>query len=606
MEVDSRRSIQGGDGGATVLQSVRRFASWVVGGTLFAAALGWGASQLQPPRYEATAEMLLVNPRDVGVFGEIGQGSVDPGRYLQNQAQRLESSTVAARAAEQLEGDLTAAEVRERIAATASTEADLLGVTASAATAEEAAALANAVVEAYQEVGSADMRELMNRSIAELEKAQGGIQARIDAAQAVVDEFPANEFAERELDAAVNELIANEQLTERIAVDASLYGSGVDMVEPAVPPESPAAPRTAQNTVLAALLGLGGSVALAVWRSRKSRRADHRLDPGEILHVPLLGVVPDLGLLSGLAEHCPTVAEPDASVAEAYRFVATALEHELKGDVRRVVVTSALPGEGKTTVALNLAAALEQGARPTMLVDADVRQHALSVLTLTEGRPGLADMGDYLVDDVVHFWEQEWSRMTLQPADRTSLEGLPPQLIRVIRALPPIVPVGVRNVDPTQFFRTNRYRAALQRLNEQGRNEGERLFVIDAPSLLSVSDASAIAGSADGIVLVVNRGTPLHVLASLGERLAFVGTPVLGYVFNRVEAKKGGHFGYKSRRGGAGVSQASRPAITIAEPSGVQTPDAAEDIDDMSEWLPGASSQTPADNGDVRGASERR
>jgi Mrp family chromosome partitioning ATPase/capsular polysaccharide biosynthesis protein len=601
VEVDSRRSIHGGDFGVTVLQGVRRFASWVVGATLLATALGWGASQLQPPRYEATAEMLLVNPLNVGVFGEIGPRDVDASRYLQNQAQRLESSTVAARAAEQFEGDLTAAEVRERIAATASTEADLLGVTASAATAEEAAALANAVVEAYQEIVAADMQELMNRSIAELEKAQGDIQARIDTAQAVVDEFPANEFAKRELDAAVNELIANEQLTERIAVDASLYGSGVEMVEPAVPPESPVAPRTTQNTMLAALLGLSGAAALAVWRSRMSRRADHRLDPGEVLHAPLLGAVPDLGSLSGLAEHCPTVAEPDTSVAEAYRFVATALEHELKGGVRSVVVTSALPREGKTTVALNLAAALEQGARPTLLVDADVRQRTLSMLTLTNGRPGLADVGDRLVDDVVHRWGQEWSRMTLQPADRTSLQGLPPRLIQVIRALPPVVPVGVRAVDPTQFFRTNRYRAALQRLNEQRLNDHERLSVIDAPPLLSVSDASAIAGSADGIVLVVNRGTPLHVLTSLRERLAFVGTPVLGYVFNRVEAKRGGYYGY---------SQASRPPVTTAEPSGVQAPGgagAAEDNDDMSEWFPSVSSQPlAADNGDVRGASERR
>lgn len=575
--------MHGGDVGVTVLQGVRRFAPWVVGATLFGAALGWGASQLLPMRYEATAEMLLANPRDVGVFGEIGPRDVDASRYLRNQTQRLESSTVAARAAEQFEGDLTAAEVRERIAATASAEADLLGVTASAETAEEAAALANAVVEAYQEIVAADMRELMDRSIAELEEAQGDIQARIDAAQSVLDRSPANEFAERELDAAVNQLIANEQLAERLAVDAALYGSGVEMVEPAVPPESPAAPRTTQNTLLATLLGLSGSAALSVWRSRVLRRADHRHDPAEILHVPLLGTVPDLGSLSGLAEHCPTVAEPDTSVAEAYRFVATALEHELNADVRSVVVTSALPGEGKTTVALNLAAALEQAARSTLLVDTDVRQQALSMLTLTKGRRGLADLGKCSVDEAVHRWGQD-----LEPT-----QGWPAGVIRVILELPPVVPVGVRTVDPTQFFRTNRYRAALEHLNAH-----DRLLVIDSPPLLSVSDASAIAGSADGIVLVVNRGTPLNALSSLKERLAFVGTPVLGYVFNRVEGKKGGYYGY---------SQASRPRVTTGEPLGVQTPGAARAAEDMPEWFPSVSWEPPAaDKGDVRGASEQR
>ncbi|MGH3666264.1 MAG: hypothetical protein ACRDU8_09310, partial [Egibacteraceae bacterium] len=102
------------------------------------------------------------------------------------------------------------------------------------------------------------------------------------------------------------------------------------------------------------------------------------------------------------------------------------------------------------------------------------------------------------------------------------------------------VPAGSRLSDPAGFFRTPEFRKALGRVKEQA-----ELVVVDSPPLLSVADASAIASQVDGIVIVVDRGAPLRQLEEVRERLQFIGTPVLGYVFNRSDLRRGrGGYGY--------------------------------------------------------------
>jgi Mrp family chromosome partitioning ATPase len=80
------------------------------------------------------------------------------------------------------------------------------------------------------------------------------------------------------------------------------------------------------------------------------------------------------------------------------------------------------------------------------------------------------------------------------------------------------------------------FRKALLSMSER-----TDLVLIDSPAVLAVSDAIVIAGQVDGIVIVVSSGTPLHHLRTLRESLAWVGTPVVGYVFNRSMASPHPH-----------------------------------------------------------------
>lgn len=500
-----------------ILRSLWQFRRFLVAATLASALLGWGLSALQPERYEATAEMLLTDPRNAGLFRDVRPGTTDPVRYVRNQAQRIRSTAVAARTVSLLEDAVTVDEVREGVEATPSAELDLITVMASGSTGKEAAALANAVIRAYREVMAEEVAQSTEEAATELRTALGQLEARVSASQGLLAASPGDEVAALQLDADVRELLATQQLIERLAIDASLYGSGVELVEPAVEPDEPVAPRTLRNTLMVALLGFGAVAAFKVWRGDALRRVDHRHEPQEVLGVPLLGTVPDLGDLVGEAAY-PTLSEPDSPAAEAYRFAAAAMETRLGLHLRSIVVTSAGAGDGKTTVALNLAVALQKDTRKVLIIDADTRTRSLSRLTGTENLRGLTDMveGGKMLTESIHDWPP----------------GAGPKVA--------VSPVGRRHVDPAAFFRTVRYRSVLGLLRQES-----YLSVIDSPPLLAVSDASAIAGSADVIVLVVSRGTPFRTLEDLHERLAFVGTPVLGYVFNRASERRHGYgYGY--------------------------------------------------------------
>jgi Mrp family chromosome partitioning ATPase len=95
----------------------------------------------------------------------------------------------------------------------------------------------------------------------------------------------------------------------------------------------------------------------------------------------------------------------------------------------------------------------------------------------------------------------------------------------------PVLPAGTKVEHPAGFFRSSTFRKALLSIGER-----TDLILIDSPALLAVSDAMAIAGQVDGIVVVVGRGTPLRHLRTLRESLARVDTPLIGYIFNRSSA----------------------------------------------------------------------
>jgi Mrp family chromosome partitioning ATPase len=195
-------------------------------------------------------------------------------------------------------------------------------------------------------------------------------------------------------------------------------------------------------------------------------------------------------------------------VAEAYHFIVASLEHALSDrSGTSVVLTSAAPGDGKTATALNVAIAAQQEHHKVVLVDADVRMQRLSELCGQRGERGLTDVGDEPIDLDEHLY-------CLDMADES--------------VVLPIVPTGTRLDHPGGFFRSHAFRKVLLSMQEQA-----DLILIDSPALLAVSDAIAIAGQVDGVVVVVNRGTPIRHLRGVRDRLALVGTPLIGFIFNR-------------------------------------------------------------------------
>jgi Mrp family chromosome partitioning ATPase len=151
------------------------------------------------------------------------------------------------------------------------------------------------------------------------------------------------------------------------------------------------------------------------------------------------------------------------------------------------------------------------------MVDADERMRGLTEHSGQESSPGLTDFA--LLTASLEESTRQW------PAP----EGLRLEL----------VPAGSLLEDTAGFFRTAAFQDAIGKVRD-----GSDLVLVDSPPMLAVSDTSSIAAQADGIVLVVLKGTPLRHLEEVRSQLEFFKAPLLGYVFNRSDLGTG-RYGYR-------------------------------------------------------------
>ena len=202
-------------------------------------------------------------------------------------------------------------------------------------------------------------------------------------------------------------------------------------------------------------------------------------------------------------------------------------------------MTSPLPGDGKSTVALNLAAALSMSGQPVMLIDADLRRPVMAEsLGLVEG-VGLTDVliGGVQVEEVVQ-----------------RVAGLPNLAVLAAGPVPP---------NPSEMLGSKSMRRLLKRLRK------DYTVIIDAPPLLPVTDAAVLSAAADGALVVVSSGRTLdtQLRDALGN-LSAVSGHTLGVVLNRVPPRSsasgyyGGYYGNsaKGRRVPRDQEQAQEPA----------------------------------------------
>lgn len=200
---------------------------------------------------------------------------------------------------------------------------------------------------------------------------------------------------------------------------------------------------------------------------------------------------------------------PRSAAAEAYRTLRTNLRFSsLDRDVRSVLVTSAGPGEGKTTVAANLGVALAESGKRVLLVDCDLRKPGLHALFGLPLAPGLSNaLADDLPDPPL--------RATSQPGLSVLTAGDPPP-------------------NPAEFIASARLAHLLNRLRST-----VDLLVLDSPPVSVVADAAVLAPAVDGVILVVSAGRTKRELAQRAkQQLETVGARLLGAVLNNARLDK--------------------------------------------------------------------
>jgi capsular exopolysaccharide synthesis family protein len=279
---------------------------------------------------------------------------------------------------------------------------------------------------------------------------------------------------------------------------------------------TPVSPQPVRNVGLAIALGLIIGVAAAALRET----LDSTIRSPEVLHkaadAPVLSAIP----FDRKAEKSPLITEGSAQStrAEAMRQLRTNLQFvNVDRPLRSLVVSSAVPGEGKSTTVCNLGIAFAEAGKRVIIIDADLRRPKIAEYLGLEGAVGLTNVlaGQANIREVVQAWGSSglW-----------------------------VLPSGSVPPNPSELLGSGNMADLLTALGS-----AFDVIIIDTPPLLPVTDAAVMSTVADGCLLVSRHGkTTVSQAASAAATLAKVNAKLHGCVLNMAPAKSGGAYAYYS------------------------------------------------------------
>jgi capsular exopolysaccharide synthesis family protein len=403
-----------------------------------------------------------------------------------------------------------------------------------------AARLANAFAQAYVAQRRANAREQIQAVIDSLKgKLEGdgttltGLKREINHTHNAINRAT----LQAQVDVLNNEIASiSPRIVDLQTISASIEGGRV--VQLASTPSSPDGPGLPVATSLSLILGLVIGAVIAVARGLLSDKISDEDELSTHLAAPVIGHIPAIATWHPRAkEQLVTRIDPSSAASEAYRTLATNIRFiRSSGDLRFLVVTSALMGEGKSATATNLAVVLAEIGVQTLLVDADLRRpRAGRFLEIDEGlglREALEGWGD--IRDLIL---------------STSIRRL-----SFLRS-------GVAPADPVALLAASRADGVFGQIASAA-----DLIICDAPPVLPVADASLLAEKADAVLFVHDPGIcPRGALHDAVAQLRTVGTPIVGGVYNNVPASEGS---YGERYASSSLPPARRVARGVVPPGG--------------------------------------
>ncbi len=286
-------------------------------------------------------------------------------------------------------------------------------------------------------------------------------------------------------------------------------------IEPASVPGAPIRPRPLMNTALAAMVGLmlaAGIVFLVEYLDDTLKTPEHI---ERVLGIPVLGFVAEMQYKGKSAEEVYVSRQPRSPVSEAFRSLRTNLEFaSVQKPIHTILVTSPGPSEGKTTVAVNLAAIFALSGKRVALVDGDMRRPCVHRLLGLPNRDGLSNL----------FRSQEG----VHSVSRNKLE-LPHLMVITSGSLPP---------NPAELLGSERMSQILAELHDL-----VDVVVIDTPPSL-VADAQILSGKVDAVLLVIQPGsTHAETARASLELFKRAGARVIGTVLNRIPRNRDYYYG---------------------------------------------------------------
>ena len=435
----------------------------VIATTLVGTIIAGLYSFLATPVYEAKIQLFVSTPSSALDISALAQGSSFSQQRVKSYAQVINGPETLNPVIQKLHLDVTADKLAKQVSATAPLDTVLINVTVSNTDPALAASIANAI----------------------------GTQFSLTA----------------------NTLESS---------DPTMAGSiKVSMVKSAVLPTSPASPKKGINIILGFILGLGLGTGLSILRQIFDNTVKNEEQLGD---VPLLAAI----AFDNDAIDNPLITKAGryATRTEAFRQLRTNLQFIRADNPPKVIaVSSALPGEGKTTTTINLAIMLAQAGMKTLLVEADLRRPRICEYMGIEDKQdlGLAQLlnGELNID---------LAKDVKKALNSSEVENLS---VLTTGKIPP---------NPAELLNSPRF----VRLVELLRKDFDYV-IFDCPPLLPVTDAAIISTQMDGTILVVRAGsTRITQFRGAYDAIASIGSSVLGVVLNMIPLSRDGEdYGYR-------------------------------------------------------------
>lgn len=479
---------------------------WVIAlCALLAPTVAYLVTSQKPDVFKATAKVLLTS----GDF-EAGlvktQGDV-PAASSGSDSTSLDLASVRAvaqGAADLLGGGATADDIAGRVEIVPNSDSSVIGVEASGPTARGVAPLANAYSAAY------------------ITFRRDAARQKIAAAKAVL---------QRQLDRALSQKSADRPIPVRdlrgqiaqLTTLSGLQDGNAQIVERAVAPKARVSPKPRRSAIIALGFGIVLGVGLALLFEFLSRRLNDPAEIEDLYSEPLLGTIPES---RSVAEAGFGLSALNAAEHAAFQRVRGNLRYYNDYNIGSVLIISALPGEGKSTVARHLAAAAAEAGTSVILLEADLR---LPTLVKRLGLPATPGLIGILRDGVDP--SEVIQRVPLGPI---SNGGSPPATMDVISA-------GPAQANPTYLIESDAMEGLILDLEER-----YDLVVIDTPAATLVPDGLALVDKVSGVIVVSRvRKNTRAAARSLRGQLSNVRANVLGVVVNGVGRADGmPNYGY--------------------------------------------------------------
>jgi len=498
---------------------VIRVRKWVIIQAVIIVTLtALAVSFLQPKTYQGTA-LVLVSEKgsSASVFGDLlPQLSAQPERAMQTQVQLMQIRPIAEATIKKLDLQMTPDALLESITVATIGQTNLVKITATDVDPKQAALIANTVATEYVETARAAQR-------ASLAEAAEEVQKRLDQAEADILELgrrlSASDKSEQlsaELQIATGTYTTLAEKLEQLRINERLETGPGRVVSTAVVTTQAVSPQPLRNTAIGIAVGLVFGLGMAFLYEYLDNTIKSTEESEKIFGAPVLGTVPLDVMEKGQKRRLTIVQAPGSATAEAYRVLRNSLDFiNFQHDMKSILVTSAAPGEGKSTVAANLAAALAQAGNKVVLVSVDFRRPTTEQFFKVNNMIGLSD---------VLIGTHSLKAALQRPGDEQLL----------------VMTAGKMPPNPSELLGSTKMQEVISSLEEWG-----DWVIIDTPPLLAVADAAAVARWADGVLMVTQAAFSTREAGKKAvELLQKVGAKITGVVVWGLDEARAGSAGY--------------------------------------------------------------